>query len=100
MAAIEFCEEEASKIEAEIHKEIEEHKIIGNSDLRLDPYAQRDIDTRGEVAHAQINTLRSWIANEKEIESIVQSRTSQVLRDNCGWKMDWSKDFTKWSKSS
>jgi hypothetical protein len=95
LRAIEFCEQEASKLEKEVHFAKEETKVIQNSDLRLDPYAQRDIDSQREKQYAQIDSLRSWVRNERDIENIVQTRTLQILNDECGGLKDWLQEFKK-----
>ncbi|CEP22457.1 unnamed protein product [Cyberlindnera jadinii] len=102
LAAIEYCEGEASKLELELKSSqtdpsVEKH-VIENKDLRLDPYAQKDLDHESQAKTEQIDSLRSWIQNERDIESIVQTRSVQVLTDYCGWK-DWLDEFHTWGQS-
>lgn len=92
--AIAFCNVELNKIEEELeplHLQ-QQRTVLQNDDLKVDPYAQKDMDQQLEMKYAQTRTLKSWIQNEREIEDIVQRRTQQVLNDSCGYK-DWIKQF-------
>lgn len=99
-SAIEYCSSYAATLRTQLNDETEPEvqRIVQNEDLRLDPYAQRDLEVLKDSKSAQLTSLENWISNERTIETIVRDRSSDILRDVCGYEEAMTA-FEKWGSS-
>ncbi|KAH3679968.1 hypothetical protein WICMUC_000711 [Wickerhamomyces mucosus] len=85
LKVIKFCSYQSELLESQLKREEEPNSTgLGEVDLRVDPYAIKDLESIKEEKYRQLSSLKNWVANEREIERIVQNRSLEVLQDTCG----------------
>lgn len=88
--AIQFCSDFALDLRS--RTESQQVEVHGNYDLRIDPYALKDENDRLEKQFLQCSNIENWVANEQQVETIIQEQTASVLNDKCYYK-DWLGEF-------
>ncbi|CDO94377.1 unnamed protein product [Kluyveromyces dobzhanskii CBS 2104] len=97
---ISFCESELDSMKTELND-----KFGNENDLkplvteRIDPYAIKDIFSEREDRFKDRTTLENWINNQKDIERIIQIRTSSILSEQCGNDRNYIDEFNKFTKT-
>lgn len=98
LGAIEFCDKESVNLEKAIESNQEPELQEKYVDPRIDPYAAREFKELKESKYKQLKELQHWVHNEKLVEDIIQSRSVEILSDNCGMS-DWTQQFKDWTNS-
>lgn len=91
---IEYCQDYAHQLEAEIAAGAGAGAPDAKFDLRRDPYAAKDHQRQIDSQSAIKTTIANWTANELQIEAIVREQTVDVLNDKCAFK-DWIAEFRR-----
>ncbi|WPK25002.1 hypothetical protein PUMCH_002301 [Australozyma saopauloensis] len=86
---LDFCFGEAAKLRKSVKVE---EAATAKVDLRIDPYAVQDATERTLNRFAQCAAIENWVANEREVESIVLKHSLDVLNQKCYFH-DWLRDF-------
>ncbi|BAO41976.1 uncharacterized protein YBL107C [Kluyveromyces marxianus DMKU3-1042] len=99
---ISYCENELNSMQKELNSssnmDNENQRPIVTE--RIDPYAVKDMLTEKENRFKDYRILENWISNQKNIESIIQIRTSSVLSEQCGNNRDYIREFENFIKAN
>ncbi|CCD25280.1 Mix23p NDAI_0E04630 [Naumovozyma dairenensis CBS 421] len=91
---INFCDKESQNLKRELDAKYSNNNSNDKPvDPRLDPYAARDYQDEQESQYGEYNKMRTWVANNLHIESILQNTSDRILKQNCDQNKDYLKEF-------
>lgn len=97
---IAFCEGELASMKQELSENSEDTSNMAPVlSERLDPYSVKDRASEMESRFKDVKSLENWVSNQKDVESIIQIRTSSLLGESCGVNADYIKKFEEFIKT-
>ncbi|QEU62839.1 Mix23 [Kluyveromyces lactis] len=97
---ISFCESELKSMKTEVNDKFgSENDSKPLVTERIDPYAVKDIISERESHYKDCSSLETWVNNQKDIERIIQIRTSSILSEQCGNDRDYIQEFQNFIKT-
>ncbi|KAL6940289.1 hypothetical protein ACO0QE_004187 [Hanseniaspora vineae] len=90
---ITFCSKEAETLKKELDLTFEQDNAKAVTAAKIDSYALRDLQNEKNRYYANYNKITQWVRQQEGVESILQDRANDVLRNNCDENRNYLTDF-------